>query len=147
MAELKTKKTTASVTAFIKTVSDKEKQKDSLVLMKLFSDITGEKPTMWGSAIIGYGMYHYQSERSSQHGDWPLAAFSPRKQNLTLYVMPGTYVPLAVFKQLGPHTKSKGCLYIKRLSDVDMAVLKKIIKVSYENAKKKLAPAPDRGPG
>lgn len=138
MAELKTKKNTASVAKFIASVSDDERRKDAKVLVKLIAEVTGEKPTMWGSAIVGYGQYHYESERSAQKGDWPLAAFSPRKQNLTLYVMPGMYVPLDLFKQLGPHTVSKGCLYIKRLADVDMAVLKKIIKTSYENARKKL---------
>lgn len=141
MAELKTKKNAASVAKFIDSVPDDERRKDAKVLVKLFAEVTGEKPTMWGSAIVGYGQYHYDSKRSSQKGDWPLVALSPRKQSLTLYVMPGMYVPLALFKQLGPHTKSVGCLYIKRLADVDMTVLKKIIKTSYKNAKKKLVPA------
>lgn len=130
MAELKTKKTTVSPTAFIKTVPDKEKQKDSLVLLKMFADITGEKPVMWGTAIIGYGQYHYESERSAQKGDWFLTGFSPRKQNLTLYIMHGlTPVDL---KNLGPYKAGGGCLYINRLSDVNLAVLKKAIAKSYK---------------
>lgn len=138
MAEPKTKKTTASPAAFIKGIPDETRKKDGLVLMKLYAEVTGEKPRMWGTAIVGYGQYHYRSERSRQQGDWPLAAFSPRKQGLTLYVMPGTHVPLAMLKPLGPHSTSKACLYIKRLADVDLSVLRKVIRASYENAKKEL---------
>lgn len=142
MAELKTKKTTASPTAFIKTVPDKKKQQDSLVLLKLFADITGEKAAMWGTAIVGYGMYHYKSDRSAQEGDWPLAGFSPRKQNLTLYLYrAGNQYP-ALLKKLGPHSTSKGaCLYIKRLSDVNISVLRQLIDKTYKEAKKRLVPA------
>lgn len=138
MAELKTKKTAASAAAFIKTVPDKEKQKDSLVLLKLFADITGEKPTMWGSAIIGYGMYHYKSERSSQEGDWPLAGFSPRKQNLTLYLFGAGKNHPALLKKLGKHTTSGACVYIKRLSDVHVPVLRQLVRKTYQEAKKRL---------
>lgn len=139
MAELKTKKTTASPTAFIKTIPDKEKQKDSLVLLKMFADITGEKPAMWGTAIIGYGQYHYESERSAQKGDWPLTGFSPRKQNLTLYIHPGNISP-KFLKQLGSYTMSNGsCLYIKRLSDVDQKVLKQVIAEGLKGIKKMYA--------
>ncbi len=138
MAELKTKKNKASVTAFLKTVPDIEKQKDSLVLMKLFADVTGEKPTMWGTAIVGYGMYHYKSERSTQEGDWPLAGFSPRKQNLTLYLFGAGKQHPALLKKLGPNTTSVGCLYIKRLADVQLPVLRQLIEKTYKDAKKKL---------
>lgn len=138
MAELKTKKNKASVTAFLKTVADTEKQKDSLVLMKLFADVTGEKPTMWGTAIVGYGKYHYKSERSSQEGDWPLAGFSPRKQNLTLYLYGAGKQHPDLLKKLGPHTTSVACLYIKRLADVQMPVLRQLIEKTYKEAKKKL---------
>ena len=145
MAELKTKKTTASPTAFIKTVPDKEKQKDSLVLLKLFADITGEKPAMWGKAIIGYGTYHYASERSSQKGDWMLVGFSPRKQYLSLYIHPANISP-TLLKQLGPHSTSMGCLYIKRLSDVDPKVLKRVIMEGLKGIKKMLRSGLRRGP-
>lgn len=130
MAELKTKKTKVNPTAFIKTVPDKVKQLDSLVLLKMFADITGEKPTMWGTAIIGYGMYHYESKKSAQKGDWPLIAFSPRKQNLTLYIMHG--LTPADLKNLGPYKGGGGCLYINRLSDVNLVVLRKAIAKSYK---------------
>lgn len=136
MAELKTKKNNASVSAFIKAVPDEQRRKDAQQLVTIFADITGEKPTMWGTAIIGYGQYHYKSERSSQEGDWPLSAFSPRKQNLTLYIMFG--LQPSDLRNLGPHSTSKGCLYIKRLSDVNLAVLKSAIRKSYQYARKKL---------
>lgn len=130
MTELKTKKTTASPAAFLKTVSDEQKRQDAQTLLKLFADVTGEKPTMWGAAIIGYGQYHYESERSAQKGDWFEVGFSPRKQNLTLYINHGL-TPLDL-KNLGPHKASGGCLYINRLSDVNLAVLKKAIAKSYK---------------
>ena len=138
MAELKTKVTKASVTAFIKTVPDERKQKDSLALLKLFTTITGEKPKIWGTAIIGFGQYHYKSERSTQEGDWPLTGFSPRKQNLTIYIMLGLKEYGALLKKLGKHKISGGsCLYINKLDDVDLKVLSQIIKKSYVAMKKK----------
>ncbi len=136
MAELKTKKTTASVPAFLKSVPDEAKVKDGLELLRIFTEATGEKAAMWGTAIVGFGQYHYESERSSQKGDWPLVGFSPRKQSLTLYVYPGN-LPAALLKELGPHTESKGCLYLKRLSDVKLPVLKKLVKVAYQEMKRR----------
>jgi hypothetical protein len=137
MAELKTKPTTTSALDFIKKVPEKGKRKDSLALLKIFKEATGQAPRMWGTAIVGYGMYHYKSERSSQEGDWPLVGFSPRKQNLTLYVMPGFTGLEGFLKKLGKHKTSKGCLYINKLSDVDIKVLTQIIKKSYLAMKKK----------
>jgi hypothetical protein len=93
---------------------------------------------MWGSSIVGFGSYHYKSERSSQEGDWPLTGFSPRKQNLTIYIMPGfkDYGPL--LKKLGKHTVSDGsCIYIKHLSDIHLPTLKTIIKKSFVEMKKR----------
>jgi hypothetical protein len=138
MAELKTKVNDASVLDFINSVEDEQKRKDSLELLSIFEKITGEKAKMWGTSIIGFGMYHYKSERSSQEGDWPLAGYSPRKQNLTLYVMPSYGVIDELLLKLGKNSISKGCLYIKRLSDVNMEVLKEIIKNSYDEAKRRL---------
>lgn len=138
MAELKTKKTKASVTEFLKQVPDQQKSQDGLALHKLFSEVTGQKAAMWGPAIVGYGLYHYESERSSQKGDWPLAAFSPRKQNLTLYLYRAGKQYPALLKKLGPHSTSVGCLYIKRLSDVKLPVLRRLIAKTYAEAKKKL---------
>ena len=89
MVELKTKATKDSVLKFLKSIQPKEKQDDGLILLKMFQDITGEKPVMWGSSVVGFGKYHYKSERSKQEGDWLLIGFSPRKQNLTLYILSG----------------------------------------------------------
>jgi hypothetical protein len=136
MAELKTQKTKASVTEFIKSVPDEKKRKDSEVLLKLFKQVTGEKPAMWGSSIIGFGSYHYKSERSRQEGDWPLTGFSPRKQNLTLYIMSGFKNHTDLLKKLGKHKTSVGCLYINKLEDVDLTILKKIIELGFNEMKK-----------
>ena len=137
MAELKTKVTKASVADFIRKVPDENKRKDAFVLLKLFTSITGEKPKMWGASIIGFGSYHYKSERSAQEGDWPLTGFSPRKQNLTLYIMSGFSEQATLLKKLGKYKKSVGCLYINKLEDVNLGVLKQIIKKSLTVMKKK----------
>lgn len=137
MAELKTKVNNASVTNFINSVPDETKRKDGHILLALFKKITGEKPKMWGTSIIGFGLYHYKSERSAQEGDWPLTGFSPRKQNLTLYIMLGFTDFTDLLKKLGKHKTSKGCLYINKLADVDMKILEKIIKTSFLAMKKK----------
>lgn len=138
MSEIKTKVTDASVEAFIDAVENETRRKDGFVLLDLFSKITGEPAKLWGPSIIGFGQYHYKSERSSQEGDWPLTGFSPRKQSLTLYIMqdPTNYTEL--LDKLGKHKTSKGCLYINKLADVDMVVLEKLIAQSYVDAKKTL---------
>jgi hypothetical protein len=136
MAELKTKENDASVKDFINSVPDEAKRKDSLVLLELFEKITGEKPKMWGTSIVGFGKYHYKSERSSQEGDWPLTGFSPRKHALTIYMMPGFEGKKKLLAKLGKHKTSKGCLYIKRLSHVDKEILKQLIENSFLDAKK-----------
>lgn len=109
------------------------------MLLKMFEKITGEKPVMWGTAIVGFGKYHYKSERSAQEGDWMLTGFSPRKQNLTLYVMMGFKDRQAVLKKLGKYKTSVSCLYINKLSDVDLKVLEQLIKDSYKQIKAKYA--------
>lgn len=136
MSTIKTTVNDASVTDFINSVEDTTKRQDSFVLLDLFSRVTGESPKMWGASIIGFGQYHYKSERSRQEGDWPLIAFSPRKQSLTLYVMPGFDNLGDLLEKLGKHKTSKGCLYINKLADVDMTVLEQIIKRDFEMAKK-----------
>lgn len=136
MAELKTKPTQASVLDFITSVAEEQQRKDSKVLLQLFKKVTKEKPKMWGTSIVGFGMYHYKSERSSQEGDWPLVGFSPRKQNLTLYLMPGFAGLEDLLKKLGKHKTSKACLYIKKLTDVNMDVLEKVVQKSFGAAKK-----------
>lgn len=139
MSTLKTLPNDASVNEFIDTVDDETKKADSVTLLELYSKITGEKAKMWGASIIGFGQYHYKSERSTQEGDWPLSAFSPRKQNLTLYFMPGFDKYHDLLQQLGKHKTSKGCLYINKLSDVDMNVLRQLIELSHAEAKESYA--------
>lgn len=136
MSELKTTVNDASVPDFINAVPDATQRQDSLVLLNMFSEITGEKPKMWGPSIVGFGQYHYKSERSKQEGDWMLTGFSPRKQNLTLYIMLGFGNLTNLLEKLGKHKTSVGCLYIKKLEDVDLAVLEKIIKQSFAAIKK-----------
>lgn len=131
MTTLKTIVNDANVTDFINAVTDETKRQDSKTLLDLFTKVTGEKPKMWGTSIIGFGQYHYKSERSKQEGDWPLIAFSPRKQSLTLYIMPGFEAYTELLEKLGKHKTSKGCLYINKLSDVNIAVLEKILEKAY----------------
>ena len=137
MAELKTKATDQNPIEFLQTIWPEGKMQDALELLRIFEEVTGEKPVMWGTSIVGFGKYHYKSERSSQEGDWPLVAFSPRKQNLTLYIMHGNTVSETLFKKLGKHKTSNGsCLYINKLSDVDQAILRKLIRISFDFMKR-----------
>ena len=133
MAELKTKVTDASVEDFINSVENETRRRDAFDLLEIYKRVTDMEPKMWGPSIIGFGVYHYKSERSSQEGDWPLASFSPRKQNLTLYVYPRNFPEL--LKDLGKHTTSVSCLYIKKLEDVDRAALQKLIAASFKWAR------------
>jgi hypothetical protein len=129
MAEIKTKQTNADVYEFINSFADSgQKKKDSFELLKLMQDFTGHEPKMWGPSIIGFGSYHYKSERSRQEGDWPLVGFSPRKSAISLYVYTGSAAHEHLLKDLGKFKMGKGCIYIKRLSDIDQDVLKKIMK-------------------
>jgi hypothetical protein len=136
MAELKTKRTNESVADFLNSIEPESKRLDGLKLLNLFEQVTKEKAVMWGTSIVGFGMYHYKSERSTQEGDWPLVGFSPRKQNLTLYIMTGNGNDQELLVKLGKHKTSKGCLYLNKLSDVDQNVLTKLIKDSFEYMKK-----------
>lgn len=136
MAELKTNPTSQNAVAFLNTIEPDEKKKDGFALLEMFQRVTGEKAVMWGSSIVGFGSYHYKSERSRQEGDWLLTGFFPRKQNLTLYIMAGNKDNQEVLEKLGKCKTSGGCLYINKLSDVDQKVLSKLIKTSYEYMKK-----------
>ncbi len=138
MAELKTKENDGDVLRFINSVENKQRREDGLELLKIFQEATGLKPRMWGTAIVGFGKYHYKSKRSSQEGDWPLVGFSPRKQNLTLYVMTGTDKESELLERLGKHKTSVGCLYINKLDDVDLDVLQKLVNSAYLHSKKTL---------
>jgi hypothetical protein len=140
MSELKTLENDGSVTDFINAVPEETKRQDSSVLLDMFERVTGQEPRMWGTSMIGFGKYHYKSERSTQEGDWPLAAFSPRKQNLTLYFMQGFDTLLAEpLAKLGKHKTSKSCLYINKLADVDVAVLEEVVRKGFIDAKQKLS--------
>lgn len=136
---IKTHVNDASVESFLNSIEGETKRQDGFVLLEMYKRATGEVPKMWGSSIIGFGQYHYKSERSTQEGDWPLTAFSPRKQNLTLYVMAGFVDLTDLLEKLGKHKTSTGCLYINKLADVDAAVLEQIIKKSYTESKKTLS--------
>ncbi len=136
MAEIKTKATKESVTKFLNSVKPEDKRKDGLALLKLFKKITGEKPVMWGTSIVGFGKYHYKSEKSAQEGDWFHVGFSPRKQNLTLYILAWKQEDPALLAKLGKYKRGGGCLYINRLSDVDEKVLASLIKTVYMHRKK-----------
>lgn len=135
---IKTRVNDDSVEEFINAVADDTKRKDSFTILEMYKKATGEQPKMWGTSIIGFGQYHYKSERSRQEGDWPLAGFSPRKQSLTLYVMSDLEDYSDLLKDLGKYKTSKACLYINKLADVDTKILEKLIKQSYLDAKKNL---------
>ena len=133
-AELKTKVNKASVTAFLNKIESEQKRKDSFEILKIMQQVSKEKPKMWGPSIIGFGSYHYKYE-SGREGDMPLIAFSPRKQYLTLYVLTGADHEASLLNKLGKHARSKVCLYIKKLSDVDMNALKDLIAKSFKASK------------
>lgn len=134
MAEAKTKPTKASVTRFLNQIPDAARREDCFAIAKMMEEITGSKPQMWGPSIIGFGSYHYKYA-SGHEGEWPVTGFSPRKQDLTLYLMIGSDKYEELLSQLGKHKKSKACLYIKRLSDVHVPTLKKLIKASVKDLK------------
>lgn len=131
MAELKTKKTNLSVDKFIESISDFDTRNDCWTLLNMMKQITKAEPQMWGESIIGFGNYHYKYE-SGREGDWFITGFSPRKQNLTLYMMTGFNEYETMLKKLGKHKTGKSCLYIHKLDDVDINVLKELISKSYK---------------
>ena len=126
-AEIKTKMTDASVEVFLDSIADEQKRADSYAIIEMMKKITGETPKMWGPSIIGFGETVYRSPATGREVDWMKLGFSPRKANLTLYVLHHGVDQTALLDKLGKHTRSKGCLYIKRLSDVDKRVLEKLI--------------------
>ena len=135
MAENKTKQTKASVESFINKIKNEIVRNDCYTIIKLMKSITKEEPKMWGPGIIGFGSYHYKYA-SGREGDMCIAGFSPRKQNLTIYLMPGFEAQQSLLKKLGKHKTSKVCLYIKSLEDVDVKVLKEMISISVKEMKK-----------
>ena len=137
MAEPKTKITNQNPKDFLNSIEPEQKRLDSFTLLELFETVTGEKAVMWGTSIVGFGKYHYKSERSSQEGDWMLVGFSPRKQNLTLYILHGNEGNKDLLAKLGKHKTSGGsmggCLYINKLSDVDQKILATLIEHSFHS--------------
>ena len=129
MAELKTKQNDASVEVFLNAVPDVKKRKDSFAILELMKNVTGFDPVMWGDSIVGFGSYHYKYA-SGRTGEWPLVGFSPRKQNLTLYIMTGFDHYESLTEKLGKFKTGKSCLYIKKLEDVDRATLEELVRQS-----------------
>ena len=130
MADNKTKPTKVSVASYIDDLPDERQRADARALVKLMQSATGEKPTMWGPSIVGFGSYHYTYE-SGREGDMPLAGFSPRKAATVLYGVAGSSEAGELLADLGKHTTGKGCLYIKKLADVDQKVLKDLIVKAF----------------
>ena len=129
MAENKTKPTEVSVSTFIDAIEDEGRRADAKTLIKLMRSATGEKPKMWGPSIVGFGTHHYKYE-SGREGDMPIACFSPRKSELVLYSMMNFDGADTLLSKLGKHKTGKGCVYIKRLADVNQSVLEKLIQKS-----------------
>lgn len=135
-AVLKTTQNDADVGGFIKAVGDETKRKDAETLLKIFKAVTKEKPKMWGSSIIGFGNYVYESPATGRTGDWFMTGFSPRKQNITIYFITGFKKHEALMKKLGKFKISGGsCLYINKLSDIDQTVLKQLVETSFKQMK------------
>jgi len=135
VAEIKTKETSASVDAFIATVPQEQKRKDSLVLLKLMEKATGEKAKMWGASLIGFGNKRYKSPASGREVDWFIIGFSPRKAALSLYLTTVLGSQADALKKLGKYKTGGGCLYINKLSDVDMKVLEGLINAAAKKNK------------
>jgi hypothetical protein len=129
MAEAKTKPTKESVKDFLNRIPEAERREDCFAIAKMMEEITGERPVMCGPSIVGFGTYHYKYA-SGREGDWPIAGFSPRKKDLTVYLMMGFEKHKELMDKLGKYSHAKSCLYIKRLSDIHVPTLKKLIKTS-----------------
>lgn len=141
MNGIKTKVTNQNAADYLNELADEGKRRDCQVLLDLFRKVTGEVPKMWGSSIIGFGSYHYKSTRSKQEGDWPLTGFSPRKQDLTIYIMPGFTSYGDLLLKLGKFKTSVSCLYVKRLVDIDLSVLEQLVLSSVADMRR-LYPSP-----
>lgn len=134
MAEPKTQPTDESVEDFLNAIPDEQKRADAFAVLKLMKQVTRAEPQMWGSSIVGFGRYRLKYA-SGREGDWPLAAFSPRKQNLTLYIMAGFEGYADLLKKLGKFKTGKACLYVNKLADVDLPTLKELVKQSVKHMK------------
>jgi len=132
MSDVKTKKNEASVEGFLKSVENEKRREDSSAVLDLMKEVTGEKPTMWGTSIVGFGSYHYKGA-SGREGDWMKVGFSPRKQSMTLYIMDGFGSYDSLLEKLGKYKTGKSCLYINKLEDVDQTVLRELVKQSFKS--------------
>lgn len=132
MAELKTRPTDQSVAAFLDSVADEQRRQDCYTVLELMRQATGAEPEMWGDSIVGFGRYHYRYA-TGREGDWFLVGFSPRKQNLTLYIMAGFEQYDALMAQLGKHKTGKSCLYINKLAQIDLPTLRELVRLSAEH--------------
>lgn len=136
--ELKTKENKADVTAFLSLQESEEKRNDSLALLKMMKSVTKTEPMMWGGSIVGFGKYIFTSPKTGRSGEWFMAGFSPRKQNLTIYLITGLSNYSELMKKLGKYKVSGGsCLYINKLADVEMKVLKELVSSSWKYMKEK----------
>ncbi|NLL67057.1 MAG: DUF1801 domain-containing protein [Clostridiaceae bacterium] len=137
MSEIKTKPTNLDVDSFMMSVEPDKKRVDSIELKRLFDSAVDEKAILWNNNMIGYGSYHYKSEKSKQEGDWPLTAFSPRKQYIAIYIMSGVNNYKELLDKLGKHKISSGsCIYINKIEDINLDILKKIISASVADMKR-----------
>lgn len=134
-SDVKTRPTKVSVAKFIDGLADERRRTECQTLVELMSTVSGEKPVMWGGGIVGFGTYHYKYA-SGREGDWPRTGFSPRKSSLTVYCMPGFSGQKDLLDKLGKHKTSVSCLYIKKLEDVDLGVLRQIVERSLEQMKR-----------
>ena len=132
MAEMKTKPSSDSVEQFLAGVADPARRDDCRVLLGLMRRITGEEARMWGPSIVGFGRYHYKYD-SGREGDWFLTGFSPRKSDLTVYITPGLHRYPDLLKRLGKHKNGKSCLYLKRLAEVDLGILERLVAASIRD--------------
>ena len=132
MSDLKTQKNDSNVLQFLEAVDNPKRKEDAFKILELMTEIVGEEPKMWGDSIVGYGSYHYKG-KSGREGDWFLAGFSPRKQNLSLYIMAGFDEYEDLMSKLGKHKTGKSCLYINKLADVDVDVLKELVAKSVKH--------------
>ena len=139
MSDNKTQKNADSVHAFLETIENQQKLQDSQQLLKMMQSVSGEKPAMWGPSIIGFGEYHYKYD-SGREGDFMRIGFSPRKSNISVYIMPGFSDYQVLMDKLGKHKLGKSCLYINKLADVDLDVLQELMVQSLEDMKKKYGP-------
>ena len=131
MAEIKTKQNSASVEDFINSITDEQKRKDSFVLLEMMKKATGEEPKMWGGSLIGFGQVKIKSPTTGREADWLRIGFSPRKANLSLYISGNiNHQHAEALKKLGKHKTGVGCLYINKLDDIDIAILKGMIDAS-----------------